>query len=33
VYVPTDSPWATSSAEIIRAVEPLPLVPVMWMTG
>ena len=33
VYVPTDIWWADSSAVIIRAVEPLPFVPVMWMTG
>ncbi len=32
-YVPTDSWWAASSAVTMRAVEPLPLVPVMWMTG
>ena len=33
VYVPTWSPWANSSRVIICAVEPLPLVPVMWITG
>ena len=33
VYVPTCSPWAISRRVTICAVEPLPLVPVMWMTG
>ena len=33
VYVPTERPRAASSAVIMRAVEPLPLVPVMWITG
>ena len=33
MYVPTLSPWAISSRVIICAVEPLPLVPVMWITG
>ena len=31
--VPTVSPWATRSRVRIWAVEPLPLVPVMWMAG
>jgi hypothetical protein len=31
--VPTVSPWAWISREIICTVEPLPLVPVTWMTG
>ncbi len=33
VYVPTDSPCAISRRVIICVVEPLPLVPVTWMTG
>ena len=33
VYVPTVRPWAISRRVIIWAVEPLPLVPVMWITG
>jgi hypothetical protein len=33
VYVPTVRPCAISSRVIICVVEPLPLVPVMWMTG
>ena len=33
VYVPTVRPWATSSRVTICAVDPLPLVPVMWITG
>ena len=33
VYVPTCRPWAISRRVTICAVEPLPLVPVMWMTG
>ncbi len=33
MYVPTVSPLATSSREIIWAVEPLPFVPVTWITG
>ena len=33
VYVPTCSPWAISSRVIIWAVDPLPFVPVMWITG
>ena len=33
VYVPTCRPWAISRRVIIWAVEPLPLVPVMWITG
>ena len=33
VYVPTCRPWAIRRRVIICAVEPLPLVPVMWMTG
>ena len=33
VYVPTVSPWTISSRVIICAVDPLPLVPVMWITG
>ncbi len=31
--MPTVSPWAISSRVMIWAAEPLPLVPVMWMTG
>ena len=31
--MPTDSPSSPSTAEILRATEPLPLVPVTWMTG
>ena len=33
MYVPTVSPWAPSRRVIIWAVDPLPLVPVMWITG
>jgi hypothetical protein len=33
VYVPTVRPCAISSRVIICVVEPLPLVPVTWMTG
>ncbi len=33
VKVPTVRPCATSSRVMICAVEPLPLVPVMWMAG
>ena len=33
VYIPTVSPWATSRRVIICDVEPLPFVPVTWMTG
>ena len=33
MYVPTVRPCAISSRVIICDVEPLPLVPVMWMTG
>ena len=33
MYVPTLRPWAISRRVTIWAVEPLPLVPVMWMTG
>ena len=33
VYVPTVSPCAISRRVIICVVEPLPLVPVTWMTG
>jgi hypothetical protein len=33
VYVPTVRPLATSSREIICAVDPLPFVPVRWITG
>ena len=33
VNSPVRSPRARSSVSIIRAVEVLPLVPVMWMTG
>ena len=32
-YVPTVSPWAISRRVIICDVEPLPLVPVTWITG
>ena len=31
--MPTVRPWAISRRVIIWAVEPLPLVPVMWMAG
>ena len=33
VYRPVRSPWARSSESIIRAVDVLPLVPVMWIDG
>ena len=33
VYVPTVRPWAISRRVIICAVEPLPFVPVTWITG
>ena len=33
VYVPTRRPRAANSEVTMAAVEPLPLVPVMWMTG
>ena len=33
VYVPTVRPLAISRRVIICDVEPLPLVPVTWMTG
>ena len=33
VYVPTVRPWAPNSAVTMAAVEPLPLVPVMWTAG
>ena len=33
MYVPTVRPLATSNREIIWAVEPLPFVPVRWITG
>ncbi len=33
VYVPTLKPAAASMREIICTVEPLPFVPVTWMTG
>ena len=33
MYVPTVRPWAISSRVIICDVEPLPLVPVTWITG
>jgi len=33
VYVPTVSPCAISRRVIIWVVEPLPLVPVTWITG
>ena len=33
VYVPTCRPRAASSEVTMAAVEPLPLVPVMWITG
>ena len=33
VNVPTVSPWAPSRAVTIAATEPLPFVPVMWITG
>ena len=33
MYVPTVSPCAINRRVIICVVEPLPLVPVTWMTG
>ena len=33
VYVPTVDPRAISRRVIICDVEPLPFVPVMWITG
>src|SRR5919198_3820258 len=33
VYVPTDRPDASRSAEIMRATDVLPFVPVRWITG
>src|SRR6266511_2615884 len=33
VYVPTDRPDASSSADVIRATDVLPFVPVRWISG
>jgi len=33
VYLPGRSPNARSRASTIRAIDVLPLVPVMWMVG
>jgi hypothetical protein len=33
VYVPTDRPDASSSAEVMRATDVLPFVPVRWISA
>src|SRR5206468_4622193 len=33
VYTPTDSPDASRSADVMRATEVLPFVPVRWISG